>query len=334
MVTFMKYFLKFSLVLLATYSLAIFQIDGHGFSGDTLIKISDQNTYQRIDALCQNLLKTKVYIASYDTNSATYVNRLVTLGSTSKTNCYVKLWFDDFLYADISCTPTQEFYVPAINQWIQACRLHVGDLLLGQSHELKQIVRIEFITEPLQIYTLEIKGTHNFFVGRHAILTHNMLLPAAASLFVSIPAGGMAGGSIGGFFGPIAFASGMIVGSIIGAVVKAVCDSQTPTYKTPTFDVDYFNNHFRNSVNLKDQQSEGAQAPGKPTEKEGYEPPKKWDGEKKRHPKNGKIGWPDSRGNIWVPSGPNGHGGPHWDVQFPKGGYENVLPGGRIRGQK
>ncbi len=76
----------------------------------------------------------------------------------------------------------------------------------------------------------------------------------------------------------------------------------------------------------------GAQAPGKPTEKDGFMPPKNWDGKKVRHRRG--YGWPDSKGNIWIPSGPNGHGGPHWDVQKPNGDYENIVPGGKIRGQK
>jgi len=76
----------------------------------------------------------------------------------------------------------------------------------------------------------------------------------------------------------------------------------------------------------------GAQAPGMPTEKDGYCPPKNWDGKKVKHPKNGKYGWPDENGSIWVPSGPNGHGGPHWDVQSLNGKrYANVYPGGKIR---
>jgi hypothetical protein len=34
---------------------------------------------------------------------------------------------------------------------------------------------------------------------------------------------------------------------------------------------------------------------------------------------------------VWVPTGdgPAAHGGPHWDVQTPGGGYVNVYPGGR-----
>lgn len=75
-------------------------------------------------------------------------------------------------------------------------------------------------------------------------------------------------------------------------------------------------------------------APGMPTEKDGYYPPKSWDGKKVKQSNGGSYGWPDKKGNVWIPSGPNGHGGPHWDVQYGEKGYNNVFPGGKIRSQK
>ena len=70
-----------------------------------------------------------------------------------------------------------------------------------------------------------------------------------------------------------------------------------------------------------------------PTEKDGYRAPK--GGPKKGKTKDGKTGWVDKNGNIWVPA-PSGsssaHGGGHWDVQRADGnGYANVYPGGKIR---
>ena len=54
---------------------------------------------------------------------------------------------------------------------------------------------------------------------------------------------------------------------------------------------------------------------------------------------NGKgNGWLDSKGHVWVPTGPgskssgDAHGGAHWDVQAPRGGgRRNIYPGGRER---
>lgn len=76
----------------------------------------------------------------------------------------------------------------------------------------------------------------------------------------------------------------------------------------------------------------GAKAPGKPGEKEGFKDPKT--GEKWVKNPNGRgSGWLDADGNVWVPTGWGGsaHGGPHWDVQDPEGGNDNVYPGGRRR---
>ena len=86
----------------------------------------------------------------------------------------------------------------------------------------------------------------------------------------------------------------------------------------------------------EDSESEksDAQAPGKPTKDDGFEAPKNWDGKKVKNPNGPGYGWPDKRGNVWVPTGPNGHGGPHWDVEGPDNNYENVVPGGGIRGKK
>jgi hypothetical protein len=88
------------------------------------------------------------------------------------------------------------------------------------------------------------------------------------------------------------------------------------------------------SDKIEKDKNEDAQAPGIPTEKDGFIPPKNWDGKMVKHPKNGKKGWADKKGNIWVPTGPGAeaHGGPHWDVQHPNGkNYDNVYPGGKIR---
>jgi len=87
-----------------------------------------------------------------------------------------------------------------------------------------------------------------------------------------------------------------------------------------------------------------ADAPGKPTEKDGFKPPKRptstKDGKVKNPNGRGK-GWVDADGKVLVPTGPAGsllgttgsaHGGSHWDVQNPKTGrHKNIFPGGRER---
>jgi len=76
-----------------------------------------------------------------------------------------------------------------------------------------------------------------------------------------------------------------------------------------------------------------AREPGVPTEKDGFKPKKRWDGKMVPNPNGPGYGYPDKDGNVWIPtgSGPGAHGGPHWDVQKPSGGYVNVYPGGKVR---
>jgi RHS repeat-associated protein len=75
----------------------------------------------------------------------------------------------------------------------------------------------------------------------------------------------------------------------------------------------------------------GAKAPGKPPSDVGFQDPK--GGENWTQAPNGKWGWGHKDESVWVPTGKGGeaHGGPHWDVQYPGGGYDNVYPGGNVR---
>lgn len=78
----------------------------------------------------------------------------------------------------------------------------------------------------------------------------------------------------------------------------------------------------------------GAKAPGKPGEAEGFEDPKT--GEEWVKGSDGRGGWKDSKGRVWQPTGPPGpgsraHGGSHWDRQNGDGTHTNVYPGGHTR---
>jgi hypothetical protein len=70
-------------------------------------------------------------------------------------------------------------------------------------------------------------------------------------------------------------------------------------------------------------------APGIPTDKDGFEGKKGWDGHSKvRSPNGNEWGYPDDKGNVWVPNDHNGTHAPHWDVEHPgaSGGYDPVYP--------
>ena len=73
-------------------------------------------------------------------------------------------------------------------------------------------------------------------------------------------------------------------------------------------------------------------APGKPTENDGFKPDKKQGDRLVKNPNGHGKGWLDKNGEVWVPTGNDGHGGAHWDVQNPRtGGHRDVYPGGRTR---
>ena len=78
----------------------------------------------------------------------------------------------------------------------------------------------------------------------------------------------------------------------------------------------------------------GPKAPGKPTEEDGFKSPKGGDNwVPNPNPGKGGSSWgrEDAKGDVWCSTGPAGpgsraHGGPHWDVQTPGGGYRNERP--------
>ena len=112
----------------------------------------------------------------------------------------------------------------------------------------------------------------------------------------------------------------------VGIVALGICalnEADTVTIPQTSYEEKIYNASEKGDVTAGDP----------PTEKDGYRAPK--GGPKKGKTKDGKTGWVDKNGNIWVPAptgSPNAHGGGHWDVQRGDGkGYSNVYPGGRIR---
>ena len=79
----------------------------------------------------------------------------------------------------------------------------------------------------------------------------------------------------------------------------------------------------------------GAKAPGKPGEAEGFRDPKggeQWVPNPYPGMGGSSHGWLDDKGQVWCPTGKGGraHGGPHWDVQRPGKRNINVYPGKNI----
>ena len=129
------------------------------------------------------------------------------------------------------------------------------------------------------------------------------------------PVGGaITGAGVGSAFGPIGTAVGGVVGAGIGAWIG--WNVVGPIFAKPP----------ENAYDPK-----GPKAPGKPTEADGFKDPKggeNWVPNQNPGKGGSKWGWEDANGDVWCPTGQGGnaHGGPHWDVQTPGGGYRNVRP--------
>jgi hypothetical protein len=58
-----------------------------------------------------------------------------------------------------------------------------------------------------------------------------------------------------------------------------------------------------------------------------FSAPKNDDGKTVKNPNGSGSGYPDKKGNIWVPTDHKGTHAPHWDVQNPRtGGHTPVYP--------
>lgn len=302
----------------------------HGFGEQTLLQDAN-GTYWQINGIIQYIAdRQNLKVTSYDEYNNAFVTKKIQSAGISETDYYCIITFTDGSNP-IICTPLQLFYRPKDDVWVATYKLNAGDKLLCSNHTTIEIDSVEIIREKLKVYTLEIKKTHTFLVGRQQIVAHNMLIPIGAVAGLTIPVDIGCGASFGSIFGPVGICAGVVIGGLVGCAVNACFKDKVAQYNFCFKPQEIMAFNQSNNKNIEDQLND-AQAPGKPTEKDGFIPKKNWDGKKVRHRRG--FGWPDKKGSIWIPSGPNGHGGPHWDVQHSDGDYDNILPGGKIRGQK
>lgn len=189
----------------------------------------------------------------------------------------------------------QLFYSATHDCWKCISELKVGDYLLTRCGKPVLIKDVFEAHGNLKFSLIEVENSHSYFVSKLGVLVHNEPISLGVGLAWAFGEG------------VVEFAGATILSGIAGFIGKKIFDGT---------------GDFKND----------AQAPGKPTEKDGYTPPKNWDGRKVKTRRG--FGWPDKKGKVWIPTGPNGHGGPHWDVQKPDGNYDNVVPGGGIRGKR
>lgn len=337
----MKYFSSLVLLILFSSNLC-----GEGFIAGTLVKTS--NGYKCIEEINLNDL-----VICHDFNGS-FVMRPVTdiIQKTTRQLLCIILENNEKIITSID----HKFYSPIKKSWINADKLVKDDVLLSYQRGCISVQEVVIIENEQCIYNISVLDYHNYVVSQSDILVHNFVF--TVPIFTWVVGEGVT------FFGGVTAASlGAACGALlarcfvekVGEDLGATVDLGGPVDLAENQDTnqDFFarsddwkdskndkkqgqekkqeNSEDKNKDNKKDEKQ--GKAPGKPTEKDGYKPPKKWDGKKVRHPKNGRIGWPDEKGEIWVPSGPNGDGGPHWDVQDPRkrNKYRNVYPGGLVR---
>lgn len=318
-----KYY-KYRVIFTCHLLLTSLLLNGHGFASSTKVKMD--NGYAKIEELYDKKTKAKKAIKSYDIRRKIFKKSSIHKTGKSITNCFLLIHFNENECEPISCTPSQEFYHLLLQEWVSAFHLHPGDILLAANGNYS-VQKIDFFEDPLCVYGIEVKKTHTYFVAKQEILTHNICLPLTiGGIAASFTCGAASGGSLGSIGGSVACISGMIVGGMLGSIIKSLFYSKKIQYASH-FDTENIRKTLFNQRDNLDPQ-----APGKPSEKDGFYPKKNWDGKKVKHRRG--YGWPDKKGNIWIPTGPNGHGGPHWDVQKPNGEYENIVPGGKTRGEK
>ncbi|MBX9830708.1 hypothetical protein K2X40_02040 [Candidatus Babeliales bacterium] len=182
---------------------------------------------------------------------------------------------NDFLnsgHDDLLCTPAQEFYLPNSNNWVPACQLKVGDVLKSDSVGSVAIMRIEFVNQPLTVYTLEVSKYHNFFVGKYFVLTHNMALPWEVTLGFSIPFGSACtGGRLGGFFGPVGIVGGAVIGGLVGLLAEKIINKDKVQEYVAYFDTELVGGWIKandgRKRSLGPTQGGGSQLPNDPNNK-------------------------------------------------------------------
>lgn len=237
---------RFSIFLI--FFLQCASLLAHGFSADTLVLLAD-NTWQQIGTLCSRVQKKHVSVATYNTTASFQTIASAIHGGYSRTNCYIRFGFDERFkhsqnYNEVVCTPTQEFYSATTLQWIPAYMLQVGDTLLCADNKTKTIAYVSLVKESLRVYTLQIKHTHTFFVTHHSLLTHNMVLPIAFNIGLSVPMGAVSGGTAGSFFGPPTIIVGAAIGCFVGVIAKLVCGGKVPSYTIDAYNIHAFEQYM------------------------------------------------------------------------------------------
>ncbi len=314
--------------LICFYLLASALAYGEGFVRGTLVKAT--NGYKDIAELQigDNVTCADLHGACLD--------RPITNIVKKHTKACVEIWVKgaDFESAPLYAGLDHKFYAPGKQEWVQAKDLVAGNTLLSSCNNSVVIEHLRLISCEEDLYDITVEEFHNFCVTEHDIHVHNIAPLIALGITWIFGEGLTLTGGIG--LGAAIF-GGLLYTSKNAERARAYRELDRMEARSSNFDQvseEKRTSHHFDRMPEKPNQAHHS-VPGKPTEADGFIPPKRWDGEKVKHPETGQYGWPDEDGNVWVPSGDKGHGGPHWDVVYPKPKegkkHKNILPGGQER---
>lgn len=227
-------------VLISTILFSFFDffiIHSYGFEGSTLVAIHyDREKQIPIKQLCKQAAGRKKRIASVAYPEYRCVECWITSVGKSVSDYGISINVDGEQEQDIICAPQQEFYL--LNKgWVPAYELQVGDVVWSKFAHYKTITKLELIGKAIKVYALKVDPIHAFFVGRHELLAHNMLLPMVSlGLGTSFGTGAKAGGFLGGCFGPVGITVGVAVGGLLGMGVHYCVGKRS----VPHYDIEYY----------------------------------------------------------------------------------------------
>ena len=193
--------------------------------------------------------------------------------------------------------PDHRFYVPISQKWIAAKDLEIGTELLTSKGEKVPLLEKELIGGREKLYDLTVEGTENYFVGDQAILVHNFAFVIPIVTWV-IGEG-------------LVWVTAATVAATIGTFVVAnEISKRSDNKQSGTIDggsrTSSQCNRYSDCGARPQYSTNQAQAPGIPTAGDGFTPAKNWDGKSKvKAPNNRGYGYPDKKGNVWVPTGPD-----------------------------
>ncbi|MBX9703580.1 MAG: HINT domain-containing protein [Silvanigrellaceae bacterium] len=170
-----------------------------------------------MENLVERYKKNKnIRLVSRHENENKYSSKKIKSIGKSHSGFHIKIWVDeDIEEDDIICSPAQEFLLYDTLKWVPAIELEVGDKILASVDKSVSVTQIEIEDDPVDVFALEIDEHRTYYVGRNAVLAHNLEDKDVATLSMAFGKGALAGGAIGAtgsFLSPLCWICGVVVG--------------------------------------------------------------------------------------------------------------------------